>query len=167
MNQYSKKDYNEAFDFISDTLHCIDVENSSHQNIDKKLILNTLISSWNNHYNSWKNVSRNYLLIKYEDLESNPIETFTKLANYINNVLKIDIDKEKINKIINLNKFDNLKNMEKKHGFNEAPIDDKNKKKIFFNLGPSNKWENLLPKDIKFKIENLFKKEMEELKYLP
>ena len=36
------------------------------------MILNTLISSWNNHYNSWKNFSKNYLLIKYEDLEENP-----------------------------------------------------------------------------------------------
>ena len=38
--------------------------------------------------------------------------------------------------------------------------------KNFFFLGPKNNWEKLLNKDIREKIELIFKKEMEELNYL-
>ncbi len=165
-NHYSKKNYAEAFDFISDPYHCIDVENKSLLNIDKSMILNTLISSWNNHYNSWKNFSKNYLLIKYEDLEKYPEKTFKKLTNYLEITLKIKINIDKIDQIIKLNSFENLKEIELNNGFKEAPVDANKKKKKFFYLGPMNKWQNLLSSDIKTKIETVFKKEMEELKYL-
>ena len=165
-NHYSKKNYLEALDFISDPLHCIDVENKSHKNIDKTMILNTLISSWNNHYNSWKNFSKNYILIRYEDLEENPKETFRKLTDYLKINLKLEIDTEKIDKIIELNSFENLKKIELSKGFKEAAINENNKKKEFFHLGPMNKWKNLLSNDIITKIETIFKKEMKELKYL-
>ena len=52
------------------------------------------------------------------------------------------------------------------HGFKEASIDQENKKKQFFYLGPENKWQNLLSNDIKTKIEITFKNEMKDLKYL-
>ena len=39
-------------------------------------------------------------------------------------------------------------------------------KKKFFNLGPRNKWENILEEKTKIKIETLFKNEMQELGYL-
>ena len=165
-NHYSKKNYLEALDFISDPLHCIDVENKSHKNIDKTMILNTLISSWNNHYNSWKNFSKNYILIRYEDLEENPKKTFRKLTDYLKINLKLEIDTEKIDKIVELNSFENLKKIELSKGFKEAAINENNKKKEFFHLGPMNKWKNLLSTDIITKIETIFKKEMKELKYL-
>ena len=37
---------------------------------------------------------------------------------------------------------------------------------LFFNLGPKNNWQNILPINLKEKIENSFKKEMKELGYL-
>lgn len=165
-NHYSKKNYDEAFDFLSDPLHCIDVENLTHQNIDKKLILNTLISSWSNHYNSWKNASQNYLLLKYEDLEKHPFETFTKLVDFLEPLLKIKINKTKLNKIIELNNFENLKKIEENSGFDEAAISKEREKVKFFNLGPMNQWQKFLPKDIRLKIEKNFEKEMKELNYL-
>ena len=165
-NHYSKQNYLEALDFISDPLHCIDVENKSHKYIDKTMILNTLISSWNNHYNSWKNFSKNYLLIKYEDLEENPKKTFKKLTDYLEINLKFEIDNKKIDKIIELNSFENLKKIEVSKGFKEAAVNENNKKNEFFYLGPMNKWKNLLSNDIITKIETIFKKEMKELKYL-
>ena len=93
-NHYSKNNYHEALNFLTDPLHCIDVENHTHKNLNKKLILNTLISSWSNHYNSWKNISDNYLLLKYEDLEKYPKKTFTKLVDFLINVLNIKIEKK-------------------------------------------------------------------------
>ncbi len=165
-NHYSKKNYLEALDFISDPYHCIDVENKSHLNINKSMILNTLISSWNNHYNSWKNFSKNYLLIKYEDLEKYPVKTFKKLTDYLKINLKIQLNTDNIDKIIELNSFENLKKIEINKGFKEAAVNENDEKKEFFHLGPMNKWQNLLSNDIKTKIETIFKKEMKELKYL-
>ena len=47
-------------------------------------------------------------------------------------------------------------------------FDDFRKKhpKRFFNLGPQNNWEKLLPDEIRKKIEKEFHKEMVELGYL-
>ena len=108
----------------------------------------------------------NYLLIKYEDLEKHPEKTFSHLIDYLNSFLKIKINSSKINEIIKLNSFENLQNIENTSGFKEASIDEKNEKKKFFYLGPKNRWNELLPKDIKEKIEKNFKTEMKVLKYL-
>ena len=43
-------------------------------------------SSWKNHYNSWKKMEKNYLLIKYEDLLENPVIEFKKITNYLENL---------------------------------------------------------------------------------
>ena len=43
----------------------------------------TLITSWKTHYNSWKNFKKNYLLIKYENLVSEPKNEFRKISNFI------------------------------------------------------------------------------------
>ena len=40
----------------------------------------TIISSWKSHYNSWKKVNKNYLLIKYENLLNNPETEFKKVS---------------------------------------------------------------------------------------
>ena len=165
-NHYSKKTYEEAYDFISDPLHCVDLENKSHEGLDKNLIMNTLISSWNSHYNSWSNYSNNYLLIRYEDLERDPIKTFTTLVDYLKSTLKIKIETSKLNEIINMNNFENLKKMETENGFREAPIDENDNIKEFFYLGPKNKWEKLLPLNIKKRLEKIFEKEMKILNYL-
>ncbi len=165
-NHYSKKNYEEAYEFLIDENHCIDVENTSHKNIDKKKILNTLISSWSTHYNSWKNFPINYHLIKYEDLINDPKKTFFSLKDYLEKVLKIQINDNDVEKSIKSNSFLELKKAEQKDGFVESAIDEFNKKITFFNLGPKNNWKNLLPSQIKEKIENKFFKEMNELKYL-
>ncbi len=165
-NHYSKDSYTSALEFITDENHCIDVENKTHIGINKKDILNTFISSWKTHYNSWKSFPKNFLLIKYEDLLNEPKKQFFKLANYIETILKIKIDEDKLDKIIELNDFVNLQKIENEKGFKESSLDKKNNKNKFFYLGPENKWQNLLSKDIKIKIEDKFYKEMKELNYI-
>ena len=49
----------------------------------------TYISNWHNHYNSWKNFKKNYLLIKYEDLIKNPKVNFKEVTKYLSKLLKI------------------------------------------------------------------------------
>jgi len=166
-NHYSKDTYDQAYNFITDNLHCIDTENISHTNLSKKDILDTLISSWANHYNSWKNFPKNYLLIKYEDLIQNPHNTFKKITNYLKKLININFCEEEINKAINSNSFLNLKKIEERDGFKEKSINlNKNKLNNFFYLGPKNKWQNLLPIAIKEKLEATFFKEMNELNYI-
>jgi len=165
-NHYSKDSYESAFEFITDEKHCIDVENKNHTNLDKKEILNTLISSWKTHYNSWKKFPKNFFLIKYEDLIKNPKENFLNLVNYIEDITKTRINKDNLNEIINFNNFQNLKKFEQREGFIEKSVDKFDKTKKFFFLGPENKWKKLLPINIKEEIDLQFHEELKELGYI-
>ena len=86
---------------------------------------------------------------------------------FLKNYIDVEIDTKKISKTINSCAFDNLANMEKKFGFQEAAYSQKDKKKInFFNLGKKNDWKNLLNPEIEKKIRIEFNKEMKELNYI-
>ena len=51
----------------------------------------------------------------------------------------------KLNKVIKTTEFNNMKELEKKHGFREATIDNKTGKRLsFFNKGPKNNWKDEL-----------------------
>ena len=72
-----------------------------------------------------------------------------------------------IKNVIESTSFENMKNLEKEKGFEEAQINKETKEKIpFFNLGPKNDWKKLLDLKIIKKIEKAFGKEMKELGYL-
>ena len=163
---YSKKNYSEAKEFLFDENRALGKKyNPDSQNDNNDMF--TLITSWKTHYNSWKNFKKNYLLIKYENLVSEPDKEFRKISKYISNLMDFKIEDKKIDQAIKSNEFENLKRIEKKDGFREAI---KNKEtgetKRFFNLGPNNKWQNLLDLKIRDEIEAKFKKEMQELGYL-
>ena len=73
----------------------------------------------------------------------------------------------KLNKVIKTTEFEKMKKLENQNQFREAVVDQKTKKKKpFFNLGPRNRWEYLLDKKNREKIENAFEKEMQDLGYL-
>ena len=59
-----------------------------------------------------------------------------------------------------------LKQKEEKEGFLESVEDKQGKKKIFFNKGFGNRWENLVSSDTINKIQNKFRDEMISLGYL-
>lgn len=128
------------------------------------------IGSWIFNYNSWKILSKvnRLLLVKYEELISDTENCFLKILNFINFISKNNsfIDKEKLKRCIISTQFNKLQNLEKKYGFDEATIDNQNRKNKFFNLGKKNNWENILDKEIKKKIEQSCKDEMFELGYL-
>ena len=127
----------------------------------------TYISNWSNHFNAWKNFKKNYLLIRYEDLISNPQNGFEKISKFLSKLLKFEVDEKNIQKAIQNSSFKNLKQSEEKFGFDEAPPDEiTNMKKKFFNLGADNNWKTYLPNDIRKKIEINFNSEMKELNYL-
>ena len=147
-NHFSKKNYEEAKDFLFDENRIIGLSKNSNSNkenmLDNEII--TVISSWRTHYRSWKLLKKNFLLIRYEDLLVNSKEEFSKIADYISNFTKIKFSKEMIDKAIEENSFENLSNKEKKFGFEEAPTTKTGKRKKFFNLGPRSDGKQLLPK---------------------
>ena len=130
----------------------------------------SFISSWSNNYNSWK-ISKNInkILIKYEDLEKNKLETFSKILNFVNKLMNKgnEIDTNKLIKSISSTNFDVLKRKEKVEGFDEAAYSsDRGKRKPFFNLGNKNNYKKLLKNETVKSIEKKFEKEMIELGYL-
>ena len=145
----------ESYKIISDEKYII------YPKKENQLIPSTLISSWNNHYLSWKNSgSIKKILIKYEDLIKNTKDTFKKIINFLNKHSSIKYNEEKFINSINATDFDNLKRNEDKYGFN---MGQKNK---FFYLGKENDWKKLLDSKIRDKINNQFKSEMNELGYI-
>ena len=166
LHHYSKKNYLEAKEFIFDEKRIIGITLEKKKNYKDNEFL-TLISSWKTHYNSWKKFPRNFYLIKYEDLLKNPEQEFEKLTYYLSKLLKLKFKKKIVRKAVESNSFENLKRLEELDGFAEAAqnVITGNKNK-FFNLGPKNKWQNLLDTQTKNEIELKFKKEMIELKYL-
>ena len=163
---YSKKSFLEAKEFMLDETRALGKKfdpNSPSVNQD----MFTVLTSWKTHYNSWKNFKKNYLLIKYENLVSEPDKEFRKITKYLNDVMHIKIEEDKIDHAIKSNSFENLKKIENRDGFKEA-IKDKSSGEVkrFFNLGPNNKWEKILDSEIKDEIEKKFNVEMKELGYL-
>lgn len=135
--------------------------NNDHSNF-------TFLSSWSNHYKSWKN-SKDFktLFIKYEDLENDKFNTFLKIIEFIN-ILKKDkskINEKKLLNSINSTSFSNLRNKEEIEGFEESVLSVSGQKKRFFNLGFNNRWEKILPKNILIKLNKNLQKDLNDLKY--
>ena len=122
-----------------------------------------IISSWKNHYISWKKYAFNVpsIIIKYEDIIINPEKNFLNVLKFLQTVMSFNIDQKKYMNTLKSIKFNNVRNLENKIGF-----DEKLHGNFFFRKGLINEWRNFLPKKIQNKIEKIFNEEMEELGYL-
>tara|TARA_Y100000994_G_scaffold245_1_gene293 strand:+ start:135 stop:1016 length:882 start_codon:yes stop_codon:yes gene_type:complete len=126
-----------------------------------------LLSSWANHYNSWKKFPKNNLLIKYEDLVSDVKKEVLKIIEYLSNYFEYKISDKVIEEIERNTSFENFKELENVGKFDENSINEiTGEKKTFFNLGPHNNWKKILKKESVDKIETQFNNEMSELGYL-
>jgi len=130
---------------------------------DQKIIrsgFQTLVN-WGQNYRSWKSFTNvpSYF-VKFEDLISNPIETFESIVFFISRYTNIPFDKKKIKAVTKLITFNKLQALEKKIGFDEAHHSN------FFRSGKINTWKDILNKDQIKIIEDSFKKEMEDLGYI-
>ena len=119
------------------------------------------LSSWRINYLSWRNAKYPKLIIKYEDLKDNSYDNFKKILKFINNHVNIEINDEKIRKIIAKCEFKNLQSFEKKNGFKE-----RKGKQLFFRQGKVDEWKERLPQNLVDKLEKEFNSEMKELGYL-
>jgi len=132
--------------------------------------ISTHLGSWDSHYNVWKtfNKTNKYLLVKYEDLLQDKKNKMIEILKFFHSITstKFVLDEVKLNNAIETTSFEKMKDLENKIGFPEAVKNKKNEPINFFNLGPKNNWDKILPENIKSIIEKSFKKEMEELGYL-
>ena len=164
-NHFSLNNNDDALEFISKEKHWVGIEKNEGDKIRDNMIP-TLISSWNIHYETWRNKTKNYLLIRYEDLQENPEQEFKKITNYIEKLVDKKFSNKKITKAIETTSFGYMQNLEDKGYFSEnARSQNKNDVK-FFNLGPKNDWKKLLNNEIIEKINLKFNKQMKELGYL-
>ena len=129
----------------------------------------THVGSWSSNYLSWKEFEKvkKYLLIKYEDLISDPEKYFLLILEFIHKLsnTKFEVDKVKLKNVIETTTFENLQNLEKKNSFPEAIKDVNGNFVTFFKYGKKNTGKDL-PKAINEKIEKILNLEMKELGYL-
>ena len=132
----------------------------------KKNEVPQFLSSWNNHFNTWKKFPKNNLLIKYEDLIRNIDHEIKRIINFLSSFIKIEISQKEIDSIIQNSSFENLSKLEQKGKFKENSLKINGKKNKFFYLGPKNDWQQILKKESASSITSTFEKEMIELGYL-
>ncbi len=168
-NHYSFAEYEEAKKFLFNDNQGItysEKQINEYKKKNMKYSLPQFLGSWKTHYLSWKNMKKNYILVKYEDLKDNPSIEFNKIANFISNLTNINFTSEQIKLAIDLSSFEKLEELEKKHGFIESTTNKKGKKNKFFFLGPKNDWKKILNKQTSNDIERKFENEMKELQYI-
>jgi hypothetical protein len=164
MTHHYSLDYKKALAYMLDE-DCSLLEKSHEQDHSNFTYLN----SWSNHYRSWKN-NKDFetLFIKYEDIKKDKEETFNKIILFVNRLMKknFNIDEKKLLNSIKSTNFSNLKNKELNECFEESVYSNKTGKKInFFNLGFNNRWQKLLPPDIKNEVNQKFRENLKELNY--
>jgi len=158
----------ESFNFLTNERKIIFPDSSNLKRKDNNPDDFNFISSWDGHYNSWKNINFCPIkIIKYEDFLINTEEIFISILEFLKEFYQFNMDSKKAKRALLSTNFNNLKSMEAKKGFKESIISMKNKKKIrFFNLGKNNNWKKLLDNKVVKDIEKKFKKTMIELNYL-
>ena len=155
-SSYMEKSMDETLKFM------LNKETYEAGEFKKKIYNKTLLGSWSDHYNSWKNYkSREIIIIKYEDMVNSASSTFLKVLNYLSKIIKIDVDHTKMHKAIEETSFKNLKSLEINEGFKTNPS-----KNEFFRKGVVGDWREKLNKEQVEKIEKAFEAEMIELGYL-
>ena len=128
------------------------------------------ISSWDLNYKSWKVQKKvRTKFIRYEDLSNQTFYVFKEIIEFINQIIKSNekINLEKIKRTLRSTSFSKMQKKELENGFSEAINSQKNKNKkiVFFNLGPDNDWKKILNEKLKNKLNKKYEKQLEELSY--
>ena len=159
-HHFGMKDFDESRNFIINENIWLGI-NKSEKYKNRANKVPTLISSWRVNYLSWKNKIQNSLIVRYEDLLSNPQTEFFKITKFMEKLMNRKFEEEKINNAIKSTSFQALQKLEERGLFTEQGQGAK-----FFNSGPNSDWKSQLDKNIVDEINLKFKNEMVELGYL-
>ena len=128
------------------------------------------IGSWSSNFKSWKEFKKvnKYLLIKFEDLISQPGQVFRLILNFVHELTKTqpEIDDTKLKNTIKTTSFEYLRKLEEKENFSESATQSQEKYVKFFKYGDKENLIESLPTQIKKELENQLSDEMIELGYL-
>ena len=132
-----------------------------------KTVIHT--GSWSTNFKSWREFKKinKYLLIKFEDLISEPEKTFITILKFVHKLanLELIIDENKIKNILQTTSFQYLQNLEKKYTFQESSSTTEESYVQFFKYG--NKKDSVgIPDELNKALVNKLSKEMTELGYL-
>ncbi len=99
--------------------------------------LRQIISSWSEHAQSWLQVTGiSRMVIRYEDLHRDQLNTFTRIAEY----LELDSSQQLIKDTLERIQFKNLRKLESADGFREAATHGRH----FFRRGIVGDWQTQL-----------------------
>lgn len=127
---------------------------------DKKLV-REYYGSWSDHVYSWTaQTSPHILILRYEDMLSEPVREFGRLMRF----LKHPLSDERLKEVVDLTSFDRLKNSEDTHGFTERS--EKSKAGRFFREGKAGRWRKVLTKKQIKKIKSKHEVVMKRYGYL-
>lgn len=117
------------------------------------------LGSWSDHVSSWTTKHPfPCLVMRYEDMLSNPEETFGKALD----IIGIPVEKERLKKAIRFSSFEETVKQEDKHGFKEAS----KKADRFFAKGKAGQWREDLSPDLINKTKRWHRKTMKKFGYL-
>ena len=164
LKNHYELNYNEALNFMmSEKKYLYDYHKTNDYSDFQ------FISSWEKNYQSWKMQNEIPVkIIRYEDLIEKTFATFEEVLDFINSITKNNdlINKTKLKNAIKSTEFNKLKKIENTEGFEESVLSHNKKDKInFFHLGPANDWNNLLPDELKIKLNNSLKNNLLEFNY--
>jgi len=125
--------------------------------------IGVFLTRWDYHVASWIRINKPKLILRYEDMLSNPKQLILHIVKYLTEDLhmKININEEKIKNIIHTTSFSKLKDDEKKIGFFES-----SKNSVFFRSGKKNQWQGILTKKQQLFIEESFRQYMSIYEYI-
>ena len=119
-----------------------------------------VITSWSLNVSSWtQEPSQNLLVLRYEDLLSNPKKYFRKVES----LLGLKKDPKRLIQAIKASSFNNLKKQEQSNGF----VEKHEGAQSFFRKGTANQWKTQLSKQQIDKIVENHGEQMARFKYLP
>lgn len=118
-----------------------------------------VVSSWGQHVDSWTQGGRNMLVLRYEDLLTNPRRSFRKIES----LLGFKKDVKRLSKAIRFSSFNQLKKQEQNQGFAEKH----EKAGRFFRKGTTEQWRQELSDQHIKQIVKDHRTVMERFKYIP
>lgn len=147
-------DYDKAADLICDKAHSLP---ANKQDLFGQIYQH--IADWSTNVDSWCNDSKIPVkVVKYEDMKHSPLETFSKIVEYLN----LSYNKGEIQTALHHCDFSKLQQQEAEIGFSNRPYGgDK-----FFRQGKANVWRDKLAKQTVDKIVSCHNVMMRQFGYL-
>ena len=100
-------------------------------------VLPQALGTWSEHVRGWLEQRRLSMhLVRYEDLATNPVETFSAVVRYVG----LGVDAERVRQAVRHSTFERLRSQEAATGFREKPT----MAPVFFRAGKAGAWRAAL-----------------------